>query len=570
MSIQDQSGFFLGEWWISPPEGRITRDSECVRLEPKVMEVLVYLASRPGEVVTREELERDVWKGALVGYDAVTGTVIKLRKALRDSARQPRLIATIPKRGYELIGTVTVPDRAAPSPVSPLPDQQAARAPPPRRSSRRTVLVGGLAAAVAVVVLATAWLANRPPEAPPDAQVDTVAAERPSVAVLPFENLSQDRENDYLADGMTEDLITDLSRSARLLVIASNSSFTYKNRKVTPKQAAQELDVVFVLHGNIRPVGTAIRINVQLVDATSGFNKWAARYDRRREDLFAVQDEITNGIINALDVPLTREENQRLARRATSNLRAYDFFQEGQAISKAQTKEALERAGDAYRRAIQADPGYGRAYGALGYTLATAFRRGWSDSPVETSDHALEMAKKGVALDDSIPQTHWSLGYVYLFRGEYEDAERAAEQSVEIAPNYADGYGLLALINNNLGRPERAIEFITKGMRLNPYYTWDYPFNLGWAHYTQGDYDQAVEQLELAHQRNPNAIPVKLFLAASYVGAGRQEDAEWLAAEIQTLSESETISHTEKTIPMANPEHKRALLEDLRKAGLPE
>lgn len=572
MDINCQSGFYLGEWWVSPPEGRITRGAEVVRLEPKVMEVLVYLASRPGDVVTRAELERDVWRGAMVGYDAVTGTVIKLRKALEDDARNPRLIATIPKRGYELIAPVTLAQGGRPEgPIAASPDVPTVGV-PIRKTSKPRRLAGLRLIALAAVVMVAAgiWLvvATAPPDAPPS-QPQPVA-ERPSIAVLPFESLSDDPRQEYLADGMTEDLITDLSRSSSLMVIGSNSSFTYKGQHVSPDEVAKHLGVMFVLQGSIRPVGKTIRINAQLVDARTGFNRWAARYDRNVDEIFAIQDEIASGIVEALDVRLTRQERQRLAQRATSSLQAYDLFQEGQAIAKTQTKEALERAGEAYREAIRADPTYGRAYGALGYVLATAFRRGWTDAPVETSDRALELAKDGVALDDSIPQTHWALGYVHLFRKEYEQAERAAAESIEIAPNYADGYGLLALISNNLGKPQRAVELIETGMRLNPYYTWDYPFNLGWAYYTLGSYEQAVEQLENAHERNPNAVPVKVFLAASYVRAGRQEDAEWLAGEIQTMSGTETISHTDKTIPMANPKYKKQLLEDLRKAGLPD
>ncbi|MGA7799739.1 MAG: winged helix-turn-helix domain-containing protein, partial [Gammaproteobacteria bacterium] len=553
MKIQDQRAFFVDDWRVSPREGLLSRGKEKVRLEPKAMEVLVYLASRPGEVVTREELERDVWHGALVGYDAVTGTVIKLRKALRDSAREPRFIVTVPKRGYQLLAPVKMPEDArceqgdATSPLR-------ARATTGWSGIRLFVLAAG----VLTLAWGAVWLSTTL-DVP--AQRSNHAAQRPSIAVLPFESLGDDPRQENLGDGMTEDLITDLSRSSSLLVIASNSSFAYKSRQVTPHDVARDLNVAYVVQGSIRSVGDAIRINVRLVDVKTGFNRWAARYDRKVEDIFAIQDDMTARIVKALDVSLTRQERQRLAQRATSSLRAYDLFLEGQALSKLATREALERARDAYRRAIEIDPSYGRAYGALGYALATTFRRGWTDAPMETADRALELAKKGVALDNSIPQTYWSLGYVRLFRREYEDAERAAEQSIAIAPNYADGYGLLALISNNLGKPKRAVELITKGMRLNPYYTWDYPLNLGWAYYSLGRYDDAVRELEKARQRNPNAVPVLLFLAASYVGAGRQDDAEWLASEIQMLSGTETITQIEKTSPIANTKYKRALLE---------
>jgi tetratricopeptide (TPR) repeat protein len=259
-----------------------------------------------------------------------------------------------------------------------------------------------------------------------------------------------------------------------------------------------------------------------------------------------------------------------LAQRSTDNLKAYDAFLEGQALSKLGTTESNQQAQRAYLRAIELDPDYGRAYGALAFTMAVAFRRGWTDTPLETMARALDLAKRGVALDEAIPQTHWALGYVYLMRKELEQAESAAIRSIAVAPNYADGYGLLALINNNLGHPQKAIEQINKGVQLNPYYTWDYPYNLGRAYYTLGRYEEAIAALEKARERNENAAPIKLFLIASYMRAGREGDAEWQAEELQMVNPEETISHTDKAIPIANPELKQAFLDDLRAAGLPE
>ena len=283
-----------------------------------------------------------------------------------------------------------------------------------------------------------------------------------------------------------------------------------------------------------------------------------------------IQDELTQSIIKALAINQTDKEKHRLAQRSTSNLEAYDLFQEGQRISKAGAKKANLQAHEAYRSAIKLDPTYGRAYGALAYIHATNYLRGWTNSPLESLDRAIALAHQGVALDDSIPQTYWALGYVHLIRKEFDKAEKAVSQAISIAPSYADGYGLLALISNNLGQAKKAIEYITKGMQLNPYYTWDYPYNLGRAYYLLGDYVAAITALEEAQDRNENAVPIKLHLAASYAKANRQDDAEWVVDELQILSPTATITHIEKTIPIAKPELKHTFLEDLRKAGLPE
>jgi TolB-like protein/DNA-binding winged helix-turn-helix (wHTH) protein len=556
MGNLNQKGFVIGDWKVSPAESVLSRGSEIVRLEPKVMEVLVYLASRPGDVVTREELERDVWRGALVGYDAVTATVIKLRKALQDNAKQPRMIVTVPKRGYQLIVAVTdTTDENVAATVSQSPATQTITSNNLFRYLPMVVL--GIFV-VAILMFIFTQIAGQSHKA------------RPLIVVLPIENIDDNEEYDVFVDGITEDIITDLSRMSNLTVFASATTFKYRNQKITPQALGDELNVDFVLSGSARRNGDDIRINVQLINADNGLNVWAQRYDRKVVEVFAVQDEITSSLVEALAVQLSSREKQHLAQRTTNNLEAYEHFLEGQRISRQQTRQSNAQAREAYRRAIELDPTYGRAYGALAYTLALDYRHGWTDTPVQNLDRALELAEKGIAFDDSVPQTHWSLGYVYLRRNEYEKALKAAEDSIRVAPNYADGYGLLALISNALGNANRALEYATRGMQLNPYYTWDYLLNVGFAHYLLGNYQQAIESLEKAQTRNENAIPVKLFLAATYVNTGMQDDAEWAIEQILVLNPSSSILHLSNTMVLTVPNLKAKLLDDLRKAGLPE
>lgn len=521
------------------------------------MDVLVYFASRPGEVITREELERDVWRGAVVGYDAVTATVIKLRKALQDNAKQPHIIATIPKKGYQLIAPVTLSGNNDSHETASIATttKQTARDKRPSSFFKLSVI-----SALLAIVLVLAWLGL-------SQQSDNSL---PSIVVLPIENLGTSEEHDVFVDGITEDIITDLSRMSNLMVFASNTTFKYKGRQITPQALRNELNVDFVLKGNARRHGNDIRINVQLVNTETGFNIWAQRYDRKVEEVFDVQDEITTSLVDALAIKLSSQEKQHLAQRATNNLDAYEHFLEGQRLSREQTKQANAQAREAYKQAIEIDPTYGRAYGALAYTLALDYRHGWTDTPVENLERALGLAEQGVALDGSIPQTYWSLGYVYLRRNEYEKAQMTAVESIRIAPNYADGYGLLALITNGLGQPEKALEYAALGMRLNPYYTWDYLFNVGFARYMLGNYAQAIEALEKAQDRNESVIPIKLVLAASYVQVGRSDDAEWTIEQIQVLNPATTLSHTARAMTLSEPKLKSHLLNDLRKAGLPE
>jgi len=568
METREQTGFFIGEWQVSPHEGTLSQDGNTVRLEPRAMEVLVYLASRHGEVVSRSDLENKVWTGMLVTDDAVTSAIIKLRKALGDNAKDPRFIATVPKRGYQLIAPVTKPAAGA--------DEVAVvdQAGIPLASLRADRAKVALMVTTLAIVAALAWafLSSIAPALPESAAPgpDETTRRAPSILVLPFENLSEDRAQEQFADGITEDIITDLSRLADMRVIASNTSLALKGRQVTPEQVGADLDVQFALKGSIRRLGNNLRLNAQLVNTKTGFNVWAQRYDRQATELFAVQDEVTRSIVDALAVKITSKEQSRLAKRATDNLKAYDYFLEGQRLVKVSSAETNARARGMYRKAIELDPLYGRAYGALAVTLAFDFRRGWTESPLETLDRALQLANRAVALDDSVPQTYWALGFVHLTRKEFDQAEQAAAQAIAIAPNYADGYGLLSLIKVFRGDPAKAIELNDKAIRYNPFYSFEYLVTYGMAYYALGDYEAAIRVLERGQERNPNAIQIKVPLAASYVRAGRQDDAEWVAEEVQMFSPTTTVSSIEKAIPIAQPAFKQALLKDLRKAGIPE
>ncbi|MGD8925732.1 MAG: winged helix-turn-helix domain-containing protein [Thioalkalispiraceae bacterium] len=574
MPLTANTSFCINDWQVSPAEGVLTRGDETVRLEPKAMEVLVYLAEHAGQVITREALERDVWQGALVGYDAVTNTVIKLRKALQDDAKNPSYIQTIPKKGYKLIATLTEASQVSQSrqPQSTetsvnehthtgtqAPHSEPQSVPPTAKRLTKPVQLG-ITVLIVMAVALVIWLSLTP----------TTQSSIPSVIVLPFTNLGDDNTQNYLAEGMTEDIITDLSRMSNLQVLASSTSEKYKEKQVEPKQIGQELNVSYVLKGNIRQLGDELRVNAQLIETSSGFNVWAERYDRKVTEVFSVQDDVTQNIVNALAIKLTSQEKQRLSRRPTDSLKAYDYFQEGQWLYKVNTIESSRRANEMYRKAIELDPEYGRAYGAYAVNMAMEYRRGWSDSPTVTLDRALALAKKAVKQDDSIPQTYWALGFVHLARKEFDKAEQAAQKSIDVAPNYADGYGLLALIKSYTGQPELAIELNNKAIKLNPYYSYEYLNTYGIAYYTMGNYSEAIKVLERAHQRNPNHVVMKLILTASYVGVKRLNEAEWLVNEIAALSPNLTLETVANNIPFDDKQTVQSLVKDLRTAGLPE
>ena len=563
--------FIIDGWKVTPADGLLTREGESVRLEPKVMDVLVYFASHPGEVISRMELEREVWRGAVVGYDAVSATVIKLRKALQDKARNPHIIATIPKKGYKLIATVTFVDIGEKETASPKVQSSDTPVSSPHSAAESSAQTStqkrpsfNLQMTVAIALMAIALAITWTKTGKQSLNV------MPSLVVLPIENLDANNQYDVFLDGITDDIITDLSRLSSLKVFASATTFKYKGQQISPQSLRQEINADFVLSGSARRHGDDIRINVQLAETKNGQNIWAQRYDQNVIDIFDLQDTIAKSLIEALAIEVLPKEKHNISQRATKNLKAYEYFLEGQRISRDQTKQSNALAREAYLQAVETDPAYGRAYGALAYILALDYRHGWTDSPIENLDHALSLAEKGVALNSSIPQTYWSLSYVHLRRNEYEAALKAAEESIKVSPNYADGYGLLALISNGLGQADKALAYATRGMQLNPYYTWDYLFNVGYSHYLLGDYTKAIESLQKAGARNENALPVKLFLAAAYAHTGRLDDAEWMVDQIGMLNSATTISHIANTVTQSDPKLKSMLIEDLRKAGLPE
>jgi len=435
-----------------------------------------------------------------------------------------------------------------------------------------------VAGAVVVLLIVVgggfAWWQPWKPEFEP-ASVERMAfplPDKPSIAVLPFTNMSGDAEQEYFVDGITEDLITDLSKLSGLRVVARNSTFTYKGQSPDLREVGRDLNVRYVLEGSVRKASGKLRITAQLVDASNGYHLWAERYDRNLEDIFALQDEVTQKIVTALSVTLTGQEKEQLARAATNNFEAYELFLRGQRYFRSLTKDDNALAQEMYKRAIGLDPTFARAYGALAVTYGVDIRRGWSNHPAETLDRALELAQKAVALDGSSPQVQWALGYVYLFKKQYQQAIDALQLAVRLAPNYADGYGLLALINNQLGQSEaeEAIRLIRKAMTLNPHYTFDYPYNLGRAYYTVGRYAEAVEALQEATERNEAALNPHLFLAASYVRLRQQDDAEWEIDQIDVLDPEYTISKYANTSRIRDKDQLNSLLNDLRRAGLPE
>jgi adenylate cyclase len=391
--------------------------------------------------------------------------------------------------------------------------------------------------------------------------------EKPSIAVLPFVNISGDPEQEYFSDGITEDLITDLSKVSGLFVIARNSVFTYKGKSVKVDHVGRELGVRHVLEGSVRRAGDRLRITAQLVDASTGGHLWAERYDRDLKDIFALQDEVTQKIVTALAVKLTEGEEDRLTRKDTENLEAYDCTLRAMDYFSRATKEANAEARQMLEKAITLDPEYALAYSRLGRTHIADWNSGWSQDP-HSLEEALRLAQRAIALDNSLADGHSLLGEVYLWKKQHDRAVAELEKTITLDPNNADWLADLGYILLWAGRPKEAFGLTRKAMRLNPLYPPYYLFHLGHAHFLTGEYEEAVAAFKRAYNRNPDFWPARAYLAASYVHLGQIEKARAETAKLKGLSPDLSLEVWRERLPYKDRTALEHLLDPLCKAGM--
>jgi adenylate cyclase len=391
--------------------------------------------------------------------------------------------------------------------------------------------------------------------------------DKPSIAVLPFVNMSGDPEQDYFCDGITEDLITDLSKIAGLFVIARNSVFLYKGKAVKIAEVGRELGVRYALEGSVRKANDRVRITAQLVDTMTEGHLWAERYDRELKDIFALQDEVTQKIVTALAVKLTEDEQERLVRKYTENMEAYDYYLQGLEYFSRLTKDTNILAQQMFKRAIDLDPKFAAAYALLGWARSQEWTLGWSQDP-QPLENAYELAQRAITLDESLPLSHAILAEVYLHKKQHEKAIAEQEKAITLSPNDADGIAGLGGILTWAGRPEETIGLVKKAMRLNPMYPTEYLWNLGHAYFLVGRYEEAIETLKRARDRNPDYLPVRAYLTASYSELGWEEEARNEAAEFVRLSPQTSAEAWRHRLPYKDQAVLERVYSSVRKAEL--
>jgi len=509
MRRMQRSRFAFGPFVLDPAAGTLLRNDDPVDVGERGVRLLAALTGRPGEILSKAELMDAAWPGTAVEEGNLTVQIAQLRKLLGPAGGSDgsggEWIATVPRVGYRFQGAVEHLSGARPKPL-PLPD-------------------------------------------------------KPSIAVLPFVSFASDAEQESFADGLTEDLITDLSRRAGLFVIARNSAFAYKGKAMDVRTIAGELGVRYLLEGSARRAAGRVRINAQLVDARSGEHLWADRFDRGLEDIFAVQDEVTARIVEALLGKLRAP----LPRNRPKNLEAYDLVVRARKLIDDSPQTARE-AHLMLTRAVSLDPDYAEAY----RWLAMNHWMGWVHwgEPIEPNRGvALELARKAVAIDPNDAGCRWVLANLLAYDRNFDAADAEFARAIELDPNEADTWATLSDIETLAGRIDKALADIRKAFRLNPFPPSWYFLTLGQAQYAARDYEAAVETLRREETYRTSS---RRFLAASLAQLGRLEEARTEVEFFLVANPHFSTRYWVETEPFRDDATMGHFVEGFRKAGLPE
>jgi adenylate cyclase len=479
--------------------------------------------------------------------------------------------------GYQYMGEHTVKNIAKPVkvyrvPMGPVPEEEKKIA----IRGWHKVTVGAVAILIIGFALWALWNHYWRPAHPPIevASIEKMAfplPDKPSIAVMAFANMSGDPEQEHISDGLTEHIITTLSKVSDLFVIARQSSFSYKGKPVKVRQVAEELGVQYVLEGSVQTSGDRMRITAQLIDATKGHHLWAESYDREVEDIFAVQDEITKKIITALEVKLTMGEQARLFAKGTDNVEAWALGAKAWKSYSKYSKENNVKAQELLNRAIKLDPDYPFLWYSLASTHFVDARLAWTKSQAESLKLAMEFTEKTLSLDPENPFAHGLMGNIYIFQRQYEKAIAEGQRAISLGPNYADGYALLSQIMRYSGRFEESLELIKKAIRLSPIHRAFYTATLRSAYQTLERYEEAIQVSEQLIERwrrgecPPTWGYVGLILA--YMSLGRDEEARAKAEELLRIVPTYSLEGIPKMNPFKDSAYLESVLNALRKAG---
>jgi TolB-like protein len=517
--------YLFEDYCLDTNRRELSRAGVRVRLEPQVFDVLEYLIHERGRVVSKDDLITSVWGGRIVSESALTTRINAARTAIGDSGQRQRLIKTVPRKGVRFVGVAREEHELDPA-----------------------------AAAEAA--------ADRP--SLPD---------KPSIAVLPFANLSGDPEQDYFTDGIVEEIITGLSRIGWLFVIARNSSFTYKGRAVDVKQVGRELGVRYILEGSVRKAASRVRIVAQLIDASTGAHLTAERFDGTLQDIFELQDEVTTSVIGAISPKLETAEIARAKRKPTESLDAYDHYLRGMAAVYRWTNPSHDEALLLFKRAIELDPDFATAYGVAARCFS--YRASWGRVADEAREvqEAGQLARRAVELGkDNAVALHMAGHAIARVVGDVVTGASLIDRALLLNPNLASAWLSGGWVRVWLGEADQALERFSRAMRFSPVDLLLFNMQAGTAaaHFMAGRDEDALSWAEKALADQPAFGPALRVAAASYALSGRPEEAKRMLTRVREADPGVRLSNVRDRVVWRRPTHLARLVEGLRQAGLPE
>lgn len=518
--------YHFSDYVLDIDRRELRRGLELVYIAPQVFDLLAYLISQRHRVVSKDDLIDVIWSRRAITDAALSTRINIVRRAIGDSGERQSLVRTLPRKGLRFVGEVQ--------------EEAIADIMPPN---------GGFSSSLPL----------------PD---------KPSIAVLPFTNMSDDPAQEYLADGIADDITTELSRFSELFVIARNSSFQYKGRSVDVREIGRDLGVRYVLEGSVQKAAKRVRVAAQLVDAMTGARRWGERYDRDLEEVFAVRDEVVRTIATILVAQVNKAELERTLNSPPVKWQAHDYYlraaDELNTRYRLLTVEGIYRARHFIERSIATDPNYARSLALLAFTYTMTWSQPFDSDYLSPKalDHAHHLSKRALQIEPNLPQAHASLGWVLTWKHQQDAAVAAFERAVALNPNYMDWRFAAALIY--AGEFDRAIEVATASKRLDPYYV---PFVLGWmgsAHYMLRNYQQALQLLGECVSQAPNWRRGHLWLAATFAQLGLLDEARIEAEAFLMIEPNWTIDGTSRQINgFKHAEHAEHFFDGLRKTGLP-
>jgi len=564
----------FGAFALDTQTYELRRDGKAIPVEPQVFGVLKHLIENRDQVVSKEELIDAIWEGRIVSDSALSKRISDVRHAVDDTGEAQTVIRTVPRRGFRFVADLSGADADSASGMESAKPAPALRVYPDSISiaAARRWRISLVAAAVVVIIAGglawwQPWIARLDP-----ALLERMAyslPDKPSIAVLPFANLSDDPVQDVLSNGISENITTALSRIPDIFVIARTSTLIYKDKPLKVQQVAEDLGVRYVLEGSVQRSGDKVRVTVQLIDALKGHHLWAERYDRKVKDAFALQDDITLNVLNSLEVKLTDDRMRRL-RGNTNNLQAYQHFQRGFHFFKHFTKAGNAEARQLFERAVELDPNYGAAWNHLGWTYQIAAKFGWAENPARAQARAAELAHKSLAIDPSAVDGYLLLSNIALLMRHYDEAISYNEKALAIAPNNSGVAALFGRALVYMGRPKEALQLIQRAIRLNPYAPGMYLRYEGLAYHSLQRYDEAIAAFKRASARNAkSAIPL-VWLAITYADMGRMDEGRAAAQEVLMVDPNFSAKGFANLLDYKDRAIPERILAALLQLGLPE